>query len=342
MTPPRSDTGSERGERSREYRPTLASASFLDSLRLSGRSEATLKAHENALRQFGRFLDGAGLSDLRDVTPSHTEAYARQVQDRISRESAYVYLNSVRVLFRFLVERNVLLVDPSSSLPMPKMRERLTGRILTPDEMTRLIESQDAATPTGLRDRAMLEFLYSTGLRVSEHRRVKSQDLGEDSVTVRGGKGAKDRVVPVGVRAMAWVRRYIMEARTRFAEYRPGVEELWLTRWGKPFGEQMMQIHLRALGTTVGIAYLTCHMIRRSMATHLLTAGASPSEVSAILGHSDLKSLSRYVKVATREVKETHARTHPRETDEVRKPASGEHGLAGPGGSSRCPVPEQP
>jgi len=283
---------------------------FLEHLRLQGRAAATLRAHSNAFRQFGRFW---GERDVREVTESDLETYARQVLARVSRETAYLYLSALRALFRFLVARDVLLLDPSAGLPMPKMHDRLTARILSPAEMTRLIESPDVTKPVGLRDRAMLEFLYSTGLRAKEHREVQVADLGDDAAAVRGGKGGKDRVVPVGKCAMEWVRRYLAEARPRFAAYRPGVEQLWITAWGKPFGQIVFQQYLRALGKAAGIESVTCHMIRRSMATHLLAAGASPQEVSAILGHEDLRSLSRYVRVAQREAKETHQKTHPRE-----------------------------
>jgi len=292
--------------------PTLpaARAAFLDHLRLLGRSEATVRAHHNALGQFAKVW---GERDLREAMPSDLEAYARSVLGRVARESAYVYLNGLRSFFRFLVESGVLLVDPAAGMPMPRMRERMTGRILSREEMTRLVESPDVGAPQGLRDRALLEFLYSTGLRVSEARRVKVADLGADSVTVRGGKGGKDRVVPVGIAALRWVRKYLAEARPLLAVRRAPVEELFVSDLGNPFGKQMFAIHLRELGEAAGIPHLTCHTIRRSMATQLLAAGASPQEVSGILGHSDLKSLSRYVQVASRELKETHQATHPRE-----------------------------
>ncbi len=288
-----------------------ARSAYLDQLRLLGRSEETLAAHANALGQFAKFW---GERDLREAALVELEAYAREVKERVSRETAYLYLGSVRALFRFLAESQKILVDPAAGLPMPRMRERLTGRIFTREEMTGLIESPNPSTRVGLRDRALLELLYSTGLRASECRKARACDLGEDAVTVRAGKGGKDRVTPVGKRAMAWVRRYLAEARPAFAVYRPGVEELWISRWGKPFGETVFGQCLRKLGAAAGVDHFTCHMIRRSMATHLLAAGASPLEVSKILGHEDLKSLSRYVRVAAREAKETHGKTHPRET----------------------------
>jgi integrase/recombinase XerD len=158
---------------------------------------------------------------------------------------------------------------------------------------------------TDLRDRALLEFLYSTGLRLSEARRVTLQDLGDGKVIVRGGKGGKDRVVPVGANAMIWVTRYLPERKA-------SNDALFQTDTGRPFGSAWLSQLIRRLGQTAGLA-VNAHTIRRSLATHLLAAGASPSAVAAILGHADLRSLSRYAAAVDRDLKETHAKTHPRE-----------------------------
>jgi integrase/recombinase XerD len=282
---------------------------FLAEGRLLGKSPATLEIHRNALRQFGKFWRDR---DLREAVPADLETYARAVLGRVSRETAYAYLSPVRALFRHLAERNLLLADPSRQLPMPRMANRPLGRVLSQEEMKRLLDSPDVSTVAGLRDRALLELLYSTGLRLSELQKLKVSDLGEDAVTVRLGKGAKDRIVPLGKQAWGLVNRYIDEARP---DPEPGLEELFLNLRGRPFGKGHLRQIIRGLGVRAGIAEVTCHAIRRTMATDLLRAGANPTEVSAILGHGDLKSLSRYVRIAAREVKETHRNTHPREED---------------------------
>jgi integrase/recombinase XerD len=286
------------------------SSLFLDVLRLAGRSEATLRIHKYALRTFGKSW---GERDLREATEADLEAYARSTLGRVGRETAYLYLSSVRSLFRHLVEAGLLLVDPAARLPMPRMAERLTGAILAPEAMKRLVESPDLGGPCGVRDRALLECLYSTGLRTKETLGAAVGDVGEDTLTVRSGKGGKDRTLPVGPGAMAWIRRYLADVRPAFSLFRPGEEALWLTRWGRPFSRTLFQKHLSALGRSAGVVGLTCHLFRRSLATHLLAAGASPIEVSRILGHEDLRSLGRYVKVVERDLRATHAETHPRE-----------------------------
>jgi integrase/recombinase XerD len=248
---------------------------------------------------------------VREATPEDLEAYAAGLRGRLARESAYHYLDAVRSLFRYLAENHAILVDPARAMPMPQMRGRRLGKIATAEEIKRAIESPGLGTPSGIRDRALLEFLYSTGLRSSEAMRLDVEDAAGDVVVVRGGKGGKDRRVPLGAHAQAWVRRYLGEARPHLAK--PEEKALWVMDRGRRFGDAWFRKHVRRLGEAAGIAKLTCHAIRRSMATHLLAAGANPAEVAAILGHEDLTSLSRYASLAGVSLKEAHARTHPRE-----------------------------
>jgi integrase/recombinase XerD len=288
-----------------------AAEDLLSHERIQGKSASTLNAHANALRQFGKFW---GDRDLREATARDLERYAQALVSRVSKETAYGYLSGVRALFGHLALAGVLLMDPAISIPMPRMTDRPLGRILSQDEVERLLESPDVSTPTGLRDRALLELLYSTGLRLSEVQKLRTTDLGEEVITVRAGKGQKDRVVPLGRKAAQWLGRYLKEGRPHFAPG-PDIQELFLNGHGRPFGKGHLRVVLRALGARVDIPDVTCHALRRTMATDLLRAGANPAEVSAILGHSDLKSLSRYVRIAQGEVKETHRKTHPREQD---------------------------
>ncbi len=292
------DTGSLSPDRIWTLKTAIAA--FLDQECLAGRSAATLRARENALRQFGKLW---GARDLREVEPEDLEAYAKALLSRVSKETAYLYLATVRALFRYLAESQAILVDPSCQLPLPRMRSRPLGRVFTQAEMARLLESQE-----GPRERALVELLYSTGLRVSEARKARVEDLGPDLLLVRQGKGGKDRAVPVGKRAMEWIRRYLAEARPQTE-----AAEIFVNQGGRGFGDAHFRQLIRGLGLQAGLSGLTCHAIRRSMATHLLSAGANPKEVSSILGHEDLRSLSRYIKTAARDVRETHRKTHPRE-----------------------------
>jgi integrase/recombinase XerD len=293
-------------------------AGFIEAQRMQGRSERTVIVYGRTLARFGRFLEGRGVADVREVEAAHLEAYARQVLRQVSRNSAHLYLRVVRVFFAHLARTHRLLADPAAGMAMPKLHRKRVGPMLTREWIERLMAAPDTARPTGLRDRALLEFLYSTGLRVSEARKIKMTDLdlAEGAAQVHEGKGAKDRVVPVGNVAREWLKRYLEEARPRMAKYNPGHEELFVAQYGKPFGEILFGIHLRGLGRRAGLPFnLTCHVIRRTLATDLLRNGASPQAVANLLGHEDIRSLGYYVAFAAREIQEAHRRAHPREGD---------------------------
>lgn len=180
--------------------------------------------------------------------------------------------------------------------------------------------SDVSTPPLGLRDRAMLEFEYSTALRVSELARIKvgDVDLAEGIAAVRLGKGAKDRMLPVGKVAVEWITRYLAESRPVLTDKsRPQTDALFVTATGLPMSQQILGRELRALGRKAGIARLsiTCHVFRRTVATEMLRNGAPPAQVAALLGHEDLRSLCRYVSFAAKEVKDAHSKRHPREVE---------------------------
>lgn len=314
-------------------------AGFVEAQRLLGRSDRTLIVYGRTLARFGRFLEDKGIADVREVEGGHLEAYSRQVLRQVSRNSAHLYLRVVRVFFAHLARAHRLLADPAAGMTMPRLHRKRVGPMLTREWVERLMAVPDMAKPTGVRDRALLEFLYSTGLRVSEARRMAlgDLDLADGSAQVRQGKGAKDRVVPLGMAAREWLKRYLVEARPRLAKHNPGHEELFVAQYGKPFGEIMFGIHLRGLGRRAGLPFnLTCHVIRRTVATDMLRNGASPQAVANLLGHEDVRSLGRYIAFAAREIKEAHRRTHPREQDGL---ASGSPSGEPPTPTSSSPSP---
>jgi len=254
---------------------------------------AASRNERSAISLLQRFV---GSKDVREVTTQDVEAWARTL--KVSRGTLRTYLSCANKYFA----RLGLLVTPWVELPR-KLR-RLMGRILSRPEVEALLHGCDVRRHSGLRNRALLEFLYATGLRASEVRRLRLDDvdLAAGTATVRNGKGAKDRVVPLTASSIAWLEKYL--------EVRCANDILFLSRWGKPFSEVGFQQILRKLG-------VTCHTIRRTMATHLLENGASPADVAAILGHVNLETLSRYARVASKEVKAAHARFHPREKDDA-------------------------
>jgi integrase/recombinase XerD len=291
--------------------------SYIEHERLAGKSEKTIKAYSFALL---RLENALGIRDWREISPKDLRSYWKSVKCKRASATAHSYLRPVKAFLRFLTQTHRLLVDPSAELPLPRINRNEMGPILCQDDLKRLLAACDILTPCGIRDRAIVEFLYSTGLRVSEFRkmRVADVDLGKAEVIVRNGKGAKDRVQPLNRAAVEWTRKYLEPIRPEFERSNPGVEELFISFRGRRLSEQIAAIHLRNLGRAAGLRVsLTCHVIRRTIATDLLRNGASPAQVAAFLGHANLASLARYVKIAAREVKEIHQEFHPREKDEV-------------------------
>jgi integrase/recombinase XerD len=179
-------------------------------------------------------------------------------------------------------------------------------------EAEALLAAADPATPVGLRDRAMLELLYSTGLRRTEVANLRryDADLARLTLFVHEGKGGRDRVVPLGARAAAWLDRYLMEARPRLLG---GTSEaLFVTDWGQPVTPEQVATAVRRAKARAGVKKPgACHLLRHACATHMLDNGADVRFIQALLGHASLATTERYTHVAITRLQEVHARTHP-------------------------------
>ncbi|MBI4713456.1 MAG: tyrosine-type recombinase/integrase, partial [Planctomycetes bacterium] len=197
---------------------------------------------------------------------------------------------------------------------------RLPNDILTRDEVDKLLALPDINASAGIRDRALLETLYSTGIRLQECTNLEVSDVDYDGgyLRVNQGKGNKDRIVPLGKIACYWLKEYIRRVRPEFLKHNkkdPEHNALWVSHYlGKPLSSQIIAKLVRSYGRKAGInKKVTVHTWRRTLATHLLQAGVNLVYIQEILGHEDMRSLDRYIKVTAIEVKQTHQRTHPRE-----------------------------
>jgi len=230
-------------------------------------------------------------------------------------------LIAVRVFFQWLTRQHHLMFNPASELELPRPEKRLPRHILTIAEVEQVINTCDTLEPTGLglRDRAMLETLYSTGMRRGElvALHVDDMDLPRGTVLIRQGKGKKDRVVPIGERAVAWVQRYLYEVRERYVEL-PDEGALFLAKHGEAMqGKQLSVIvklaieraNLERFQTTHPNA--ACHLFRHACATHMLEAGADIRYIQALLGHADLSTTEVYTQVSIGKLKAVHTATHP-------------------------------
>jgi integrase/recombinase XerD len=220
---------------------------------------------------------------------------------------------ALRGFFRWLARSNFILYNPASELVIPKLQKRLPRHVLSVEEAERVIAVPDTKTPLGVRDRAILETIYSTGVRRMELVGLKLYDLDRDrgTIMIREGKGRKQRVIPIGERALRWVDRYLAEVRPQLV-VTPDEGYLFLTHYGTAFEKSSLTEMVRLFVKQAGIGKKgSVHLFRHTMATLMLEGGADVRYVQAMLGHSRLETTVIYTAVAVKKLKEVHTRSHP-------------------------------
>jgi integrase/recombinase XerD len=291
-----------------------------------GLSRHTLSAYESDLTQCARHLHELGAKDWRTVRDDQISSWiATLTREKYSVASLARKLTTIRMLARFLVRENLRADDFSALLPSPKLRRKLPGT-LTAAELTRLLEAPAADTPHGLRDRAMLELMYGSGLRVSELCGLRLQSVDLEQMIVRVfGKGAKERLVPFGRPAAAALQIYLSGARPALVKARTG-SEFFLSQQGKAISRKMFWVLVKQHARRAGIERpVKPHLLRHSFATHLLAHGADLRAIQEMLGHADLGTTQIYTAVEGRRLIQEHAAHHPRSrktTSNIEHPTS--------------------
>jgi integrase/recombinase XerD len=291
----------------------LAISQFLDYIRVEkGLAANTLENYGRDLAGFSAYLerrrkplDGLTRDDLRDYLAS---LYRRGLSAR----SVARHLVSLRNFFRFLVREKALRNDPTTELEAPRIGLSLP-KYLTAGEVDALLAKPDGSTPAGLRDRAMLELLYATGMRVSEIVHLRREDLEANLGVVRcRGKGNKERLIPVGKSALRAVETYVREGRPRLGKMAAS-PFLFLNQRGTGLSRVGFWKILGAYGRAAGIQTpLTPHLVRHSFATHLLERGADLRSIQLMLGHSDISTTQIYTHVMKERIKQVYQSHHPR------------------------------
>lgn len=287
---------------------------FCDALWLEdGLSRNSLDSYRRDLRIFSEWLAQAHHKTLISAERSDLLAYlAKRFQNDIKPRSAARLLSSLKRFYRFQYREGSISNDPSLQIDTPKLPRSLPGS-LTEEDVQALIDAPDVLTPRGLRDRAMLETLYASGLRVSELVSLNFSQLNQDAGVLRVlGKGAKERLVPVGEEALDWIRRYLEEARGALLGGRT-CEALFVTARGQGMTRQAFWNLIKRYAAASGIRkQVSPHTLRHAFATHLLNHGADLRVVQMLLGHSDISTTQIYTHVARERLKELHAKHHPR------------------------------
>jgi len=285
-------------------------------------SANTIRGRRQGLSSFIEWAQERGLTRAGEITRPILESYQRWLWrsrkangNRLSVSHQRNRLSALKDWFRWMVRQNILPANPASELEMPRPEKRLPVEALSLAQIEAVLQVPDLADPLGVRDRAMLEVFYSSGIRRGDLCRLEVTDINPERRTlfVRQGKGHKDRVVPIGERALAWVERYLAEVRPRLV-VDTRERALFLTGYGEAFNPQVVSHMASQFIKKADIGRKgSCHLLRHTCGTHLLEGGADIRFIQRILGHEKLETTAIYTEVSIVQLQEVHARCHPAE-----------------------------
>ncbi len=278
-----------------------------------GLADNTLDSYNRDLKQFMAFLENEKVDDVQKATRNVIMSYMLFLQKR-GRATATVsrHLAALKSFYHFLLREKYIEKDPTANLESPKLEKKLP-RILTVNEVENLLSQPRGIEPTGLRDKAMLELLYATGIRVSELISLDVNHINLEMGYIRCfGKGSKERIVPVGSLARKCVSEYLQKGRAKLIKIR-SEKALFVNQHGRRLTRQGFWKIIKKYATKAGIAKdITPHTLRHSFATHLLENGADLRSVQEMLGHADITTTQIYTHLTKGRLREVYAKSHPR------------------------------
>jgi integrase/recombinase XerD len=300
---------------------------FLQYLRHErGLSDNTAKTYAALLTKFREWAEGNGLNDWRQIELKHLMAFLQHERERplanepedsnkrLSGESVYLEIAALRAFYRFAENEKLLPSNVAEHLSLPRRWKRLP-KALSNSEMDRLLEPEQPETPSSLCDQAILELAYACGLRLSELRNLRLEQLHLEAGFISViGKGNKERVVPVGGKAIEALNRYIeSEGGRKKSVTKKSPANVFLTRRGTPFASVTLWLRIKNRIKRAGIERnITPHMLRHSFATHLLEHGADLRVIQELLGHASISTTEVYTHVSGNRLRDVHRRFHPR------------------------------
>ncbi len=288
---------------------------FCDALWLEqGLSPNTLASYRRDLQQFSRWLDAQSKKTLLQGNGADIQSYLAQRigHDHAKPRTTARLLSSLKRFYQYSLREGKISADPTLHIAAPKLPRSLPKSV-SETEVIALLNAPDVAKPLGLRDRAMLEMLYAGGFRVSELVSLSMVQVSVDMAVVKVlGKGAKERLVPIGEEALDWLARYLQEARLALLSGKM-THALFVTARGAAMTRQAFWYAIKRYAIIAGIQKsLSPHTLRHAFATHLINHGADLRVVQLLLGHSDISTTQIYTHVARERLKQLHAKHHPR------------------------------
>ena len=305
----------------------LLLAAWVESLITRSYAKEYVHGYRAAVSDFILFCQERGITKAQDVTKPVIERYQRflfyfrkaradgEEGEPLHPRTQVERLSAVKAFFRWLTKQRYLLANPASEVDLPKLPPRRPPEIFTLQEVEKLLATPSLDDPLGIRDRAILETFYSTGLRRRELARLLVTDIDHagEILRVRHGKGKRERIIPIGERALAFVERYVRDVRPELAPPH-GQDDgtLFLTATGKPFWPDTLTQLVRDYLEKAGIKKPgACHLFRHTMATLMLEGGADIRFIQQMLGHTRLDTTTIYTHVAIGKLKKIHTATHP-------------------------------
>lgn len=291
---------------------------YFESLAARNYAEGTIEGRRDAIKVFLNWCAERELARGSQITRPILEAYQRwlwrytQVSGkRLGWSTQRARLSTLKDWFRWMTRQDVILHNPASELELPRPEKRLPTEAMSLAQVEALLKIPNITDPLGIRDRAMLELFYSTSIRRFELCRLELPDLNTErkTLTVRRGKGKKDRVVPVGERAIYWIEKYLLEVRPRLC-LDTRTLNLFLTGYGGPFNPDVVSRMVAGWMKKIGVK-ASCHLLRHTCATHMLEGGADIRFIQQLLGHEKLDTTAIYTEVSIKQLQEVHRRCHP-------------------------------
>jgi len=330
--------------------PTLAALAdeYLERLRVLNRTPSAVASRRNELKPFLAWSEERGLLHARQITRTILESYQRRLWTHRKKNGRPLGVTTQRArlgcvmnFFAWLCKQRLLEANPASELELPRCGKRLPVEALSAAQVEAVLSQPDIGDPLGIRDRAILELFYSTGIRRAELARLEVGDLNREKrlLRVRQGKGRKDRVVPVGARALRWAGKYIEDVRPLLM-VNASEQTLFLSGYGEAFNPDVLGRKVVEYVGNSGVGRKGgAHLLRHTCATHMLEGGADIRYIQQLLGHEKLETTAIYTEVSIVQLQAVHARCHPAEQPGLSRP--GAHGGAGrvaaelPGGAGR-------
>lgn len=293
--------------------------SFLDWSLTIGLAAQTVQIRTRALNTFIHWCDERGLHRPQDITrpilqryQHHLYHYRKADGEPLAFSTQATLLNPLKAFFKWLTLDNHILYNPAADLEVPRQPRQLPKVLLTIEAVEQVLNQPDVTTLMGIRNRAVLETLYSTGIRRFELMQLKlyEVDTRYGTLMVRQGKGKKDRLIPIGGRACRWIDKYLAEVRPQLII---GQDHgyLFVTDYGEPYEKNRLGDMVKKYLRHAGVEHGACHVFRHAMATHMLENGADIRYIQAMLGHSELSTTQIYTQVSIGKLKEIHQATHP-------------------------------